>query len=431
MSLSGCGGGNDGDPSQPSAVQPSAATAVVAAPPAAAPEPENLAPHCARGPLVPVAPHRAHPRVVLGRTHVAIVHDARRRATPDDEACEAPRVVSETPLPMREGAFTETGSTPICEHNWRESAQVISVDALLAGDDLQRVACRFNVRFENGDAGEGNLFECRIVTVGDPADNYGEGFRVTDSFYISPLRRQELLTRDTLGERGRVRIERLTVGDFSVMVVAFNGLGVTSGVYGLVTTQGRSFETGRIGFAPSGDIEDEQVYAFELAASEAGGFVLTHGPRRGPRRTRVPFDAGGRPGEREVYEGVVPPPAFDVVVERGTRGVPPKLRVARDGVVSPLSGISESDGAFSPSLVRVGEHLVLAWSEGLNDATRIRAAVIDPDRGSVVGPITELSTPGVEAGFVTLAAHGERLVASWDERTNGSWQVVAAELTCE
>jgi len=366
----------------------------------------------------------------LGRTHVAIVHDARRRATPDDEACDAPRVVSESTLPMRAGAFTETASTPICEHNWRESAQVVSVDALRAGDELERVSCRFNVRFENGDASEGNLFECRAVTIGDPTDTFGEGFRVTDSLYILPSRRQELLTRDTLGERGRVRIERLTVGDFSILAVAFNGLGVTSGVYGLVTTQGRSWETGRIGFAPTGDIEDEHVYAFELSANEAGGFLLTHGPRQGPRRTRVPFDAAGHPGERAVYEGVVAPPPFDVVVERA-RGVRPKLRVARAGVMTPLTGVTETEGAFSPSLVQVGEHLVLAWSEGVNDATRIRAAVIDAERGALAGPIVELSTPGVEAGFVTLAAHGNRLVASWDERTTGPWQVVAAELTCE
>mgnify|MGYP002353573375 CR=1 FL=1 len=59
------------------------------------------------------------------------------------------------------------------------------------------------------------------------------------------------------------------------------------------------------------------------------------------------------------------------------------------------------------------------------------AAVIDAERGALAGPIVELSTPGVEAGFVTLAAHGNRLVASWDERTTGPWQVVAAELTCE
>lgn len=67
----------------------------------------------------------------------------------------------------------------------------------------------------------------------------------------------------------------------------------------------------------------------------------------------------------------------------------------------------------------------------MNDATRIRAAVIDPDAAAVLGPITELSTSGIEAGFVTPAAHGERLVASWDERTDGPWQVVAAELTCQ
>jgi hypothetical protein len=105
-------------------------------------------------------------------------------------------------------------------------------------------------------------------------------------------------------------------------------------------------------------------------------------------------------------------------------------RAASTAPLAPIGGMDATAATFAPSVVALGAGHVLVWSEGLGDATRIRAARFDAARLALAGPIAEVSTSGREAGFAHVDAHGAHAVVAWDEKNGATWEVRAAELRC-
>jgi hypothetical protein len=147
------------------------------------------------------------------------------------------------------------------------------------------------------------------------------------------------------------------------------------------------------------------------------------------RATEATIGAGGeRLGDpRRIITPAAMSPGIRVEVERASRRATPHVRIASgEGALQPVGGLEEAAATFGPDLAGS----VLVWSEGLRDATHIRAARIDPQSLAVVGAIAEISTTGREAGFATIDSFGGHTVVAWDEKNGAVWEIHAAELVC-
>ena len=153
-------------------------------------------------------------------------------------------------------------------------------------------------------------------------------------------------------------------------------------------------------------------------------------PRRGPARQVTMGSNGAAQGSIRT----VPRPAqsaapFRIEVRRAGRSDPHLVAGPAGGPVGPISGLDPAAATFGPSFVEVGTGAwLLVWSEGLRRDTRIRAARFDPSSLAIVGPIGDVSTPGLEAGWSQIDSFGSNAAVLWNEKHDGAWEVRAAAL---
>lgn len=416
-SLAACG-----SPPAERATPPATRTAEAPRPAAAAaaPEPPRELTSCSLGAVHVVARNRKRPEVVVGANQVAIVHRSLRPVSFEPPQCEPARLVHTSPFPMAEGSFVARETTRACD------------DATGVAEPMDYASIYSGVGRDGGDV---YSVECHADEIIDMGDNVGErvacAVAPAGGAALSPEIRIDSAVTDVDLVRGGFVVDR--TGPTTVFAVALSGTESGDGVYALVRRGTDVTATGRLGRTPTGiDLDDPRHFAMTAVATDDGGFVFEQGPRGTDRRVRTTFGPTGSQVGFPAPVTVEPTaaPALDFTSERPEPRGLLGLRIVRGGVAAPIEGMSTTVATFGSSFVEIGARVLVVFSEGTGNTTRIRGALVDPTTATVVGSIVDLSSPGIEAGYATVDSYEGHTVVAWDEKSPSGWEVRAATLDC-
>lgn len=326
---------------------------------------------------------------------------------------------------MTDSSFTAQATDAPCsnidfgdgpELAWVEIATVL-VDAERDGGDIYTIRCTAlnsnAVDFHTEDGPRG----CDIVAVG------GAGVLAT------------IPIDATFDDFGRVRagFQIANAAGATIFGVALANVGEDDGVYALIAKDGRTRATRRLGRPPTAvDLDDPAHFVMTATATPDGGFVFDQGVTATTRRVRTTFGPGDAAPSVPTPTTVdmIAPPDVELTTDRSERGAPSMVRLVRRGVMAPIAGLTTEVATFAAHFVTRGGRLVAVWSEGTGTTTRIRAAVVDLATSAIVGPIVDVSSAGIEAGYATIDAFEDSIVVAWDEKQPDGWEVRAATLGC-